>query len=63
MVETLEEFTHMPKLMEFLRKAAKTMLQKTLINSVAQISKNARIALTLEAKITVGRPPDIQFGR
>ena len=56
---TLEEFTSTLKITEFLKKAAKTILPRTLTTSVAQTSKNVKIVLiprepNLETKVIAG---------
>ena len=68
MEEILEEYINMPKLMEFLKKVAKTTWLKIQTISVVQISKNAKTVVilkdkNLETKVTVGLHLAIPFGK
>ena len=47
MEEFLLKYINMPKIMEFHRKVAKTIWQRTQSNSAVQTFKNAKIVLTL----------------
>lgn len=66
--ETLEESTPSLKRTEFLRKAARTISPKILINFLALPFKNVRTALILKdrspgIKATAGQPLVIQYGK
>ena len=60
---TREASTLLRKVKVYHSKAVKIILPKILINLAALLFKDAKTALTLEAKIIVGQLPNIQFGK